>query len=272
MEAYQEEEVLILVKTYPSPSVKYRETTCVAAVTRDGEMRRIFPVPFRLLEGNAQFQKWEWIKARFHQPVSDHRPESRHIDVDSIKREGKIIKIHKGDWGERLKYIDPLVVPSFQALETRRQESGQTLGAFRPTRLLRLEISPADQSEWSDGDKRKLIQDGLFDSSEIKNRALLRKLPFDFHYRYICDGPDGEREYRHKLVDWEAGALYWRCVNDYGKNWEKKFRERYEEDFLAKDLIFLMGTIHRFPGQWLIIGLIYPPKLKPGYAQQLSLL
>lgn len=27
------EELLILTKTYPTPSTKYRETTCVAAVT-----------------------------------------------------------------------------------------------------------------------------------------------------------------------------------------------------------------------------------------------
>jgi hypothetical protein len=26
------------------------------------------------------------------------------------------------------------------------------------------------------------------------------------------------------------------------------------------DLMFLMGTIHRFPNQWLIVSLIYPPK------------
>lgn len=48
------EELLILTKTYPSPSSKYRETTCVAAINRQGEMRRLFPVPFRLLEGGAK--------------------------------------------------------------------------------------------------------------------------------------------------------------------------------------------------------------------------
>jgi hypothetical protein len=33
-------------------------------------------------------------------------------------------------------------------------------------------------------------------------------LPFDFHYRYACEPPAGVRAYRHKLVDWEAGALH----------------------------------------------------------------
>jgi hypothetical protein len=28
----------------------------------------------------------------------------------------------------------------------------------------------------------------------------------------------------------------------------------------SRDLMFMMGTIHRFPDQWLIVSLIYPPK------------
>lgn len=40
------EELLILTKTYPLPSAKYRETACVAALTRAGEMRRLYPRAF----------------------------------------------------------------------------------------------------------------------------------------------------------------------------------------------------------------------------------
>ena len=58
------EDLLILMKTYLSPSSQYRETTCVAAVNSQGDMRRLFPVPYRLLTGDAQFKKWEWITAR----------------------------------------------------------------------------------------------------------------------------------------------------------------------------------------------------------------
>ena len=51
------EELLILTKTYPSPSAQYRETTCVAAVNREGKLRRLFPVPYRLLDGESQFKR-----------------------------------------------------------------------------------------------------------------------------------------------------------------------------------------------------------------------
>ncbi|WP_228124977.1 hypothetical protein [Candidatus Methylospira mobilis] len=46
----QIERVLILAKTYPSPSAQYVETSCVAGINEHGVMRRIYPVPFRYIE------------------------------------------------------------------------------------------------------------------------------------------------------------------------------------------------------------------------------
>ena len=262
------EELLILTKTYPSPSANYRETTCVAAINSAGELRRLFPVPYRLLEGDAQFKKWEWIHARISRTDKDHRPESRRIDADSIERPGKVIQVKRGDWSERIKWIEPHVVESFATLEARRQATGQTLGFLRPTRLVKIEITRLRDSDWTEADKIKLSQDGLFDSEEIRSRALLRKLPFDFHYHYESGG----KVEKHKLVDWEAGALYWHCFDAYGAaGWETKFRQRLETEFGQKDLLFLMGTIHRFPDQWLIVGFVYPPKQPPIRDAQLGL-
>lgn len=262
------EELLILTKTYPSPSATHRETTCVAAISRAGELRRIFPVPYRLLEGDAQFKKWEWISARVSHPNKDHRPESRRIDTDSIERPGTVIEIRRGDWGDRIKWIEPHLLPSFEAMETRRQQTGQTLGFIRPTRLVKLEITRLKNPDWTEVDKTKLSQEGLFDSAAVKARAPLRKLPFDFHYHYESGG----KSEKHKLVDWEVGALFWRCFRDHGPaGWEAKFRQRLETEFSKKDLLFLMGTIHRFPDQWLIVGFVYPPKPSPTRGAQLGL-
>jgi hypothetical protein len=221
-----------------------------------------------LLEGEAQFKKWEWIRARISRTDKDHRPESRRIDADSIVRPGRIIETKRGDWSERLKWIEPHVVQSFEALENRRQTTGQTLGFLHPTQITKLEITRLKNSEWTDGDKIKLSQEGLFDTVTIKSRAPLRKLPFDFHYYYESGG----KVHKHKLVDWEVGALYWNCFQRYGAGgWEDKFRQRLETDFSKKDLLFLMGTIHRFPDQWLIVGLVYPPKQPPARGAQLGL-
>ncbi|MGY0201335.1 hypothetical protein [Leptothrix sp. BB-3] len=42
--------ILILCKTYPSPSARYVETSCVAGMSEDGRLIRLFPVPFRLVD------------------------------------------------------------------------------------------------------------------------------------------------------------------------------------------------------------------------------
>ena len=104
----------------------------------------------------------------------------------------------------------------------------------------------------------------LFSDTEVKKMTqTLRKVPFDFYYRYTCETPDGDKVFKHKIVDWEAGVLFWHCRQSHGIEWEKPFRAKLEQDLTGKDLMFLMGNQHRFQDQWLIISLIYPPKRKP---------
>jgi hypothetical protein len=109
----------------------------------------------------------------------------------------------------------------------------------------------------------KLTTEGLFDDEKIKSRMTLRKMPHHFHYVYECDTPEGAKQFKHKVTDWEASMLYWNCRTSHGPRWESPFRQRLETDFREKDLVFMMGTQHRFPDQWLIIGLVYPPRPKP---------
>lgn len=78
------EKILILAKTYPVPSAKYEETTCVAGITDNGQMRRLFPIQFRFIDGEKQFKKWQWISARVKKAPKDHRAESHIINSESI--------------------------------------------------------------------------------------------------------------------------------------------------------------------------------------------
>lgn len=264
------EDILIFTKTYPMPSLKYRETTCVAACDSSGKMLRLYPVPFRLMDGDQQFKKWEWIRAEIIKAKDDYRPESYKINPDSVQRTRSIIPT-KNDWAERLNWLRPHIVNSFTELELRRQTTKETLGFIRPNRLLGLDITPIKEIDWTEDEKYKLMQDGLFDTEEIKTRALLRKVPFNFHYRYECVSSGRIETHRHMITDWEVGALYFNCQRSHGQNWETPFRQKLEEWFSKRDLIFLMGTVHRFPDQWLIVGLVYPPMPKLAQENQLSL-
>lgn len=266
MTEYHSERLLILTKTYPAPSKKYRETSCIAAINENGDLRRLFPIPFRLLDGEYQFQRWEWIEAKIAKARNDHRPESFKIDIDSIKRLGKIGT--DAAWSERLGRIRHLILDNFSDLETLRQHNGNTLGFIQPIDI-QLHIKPATSQDWTEDERAKLIQDGLFDSPEVRARIPLRKIPYDFYYKYQSSTPGNDNENFHKITDWEAGALYWNCVSRYGNMWEDFFRKKLEDDFSKKDLLFLMGTMHRFPDQWLIVGLVYPPKVE---ARQIPML
>ena len=72
------EKVLITVKTYPTLSKKYGETVCTAGVRADGTWMRIYPVPFRRLEEDEQYKKFDWIETEFIRGRSDPRPETHH--------------------------------------------------------------------------------------------------------------------------------------------------------------------------------------------------
>ena len=231
-------------------------------------MHRIYPVPFRLIEQGSQFQKWQWITAQMQKNPKDHRAESHRIFVDTIECDESSLST-KNNWEARRTWIEKVpTFTSFDEIEQQRQAGKVSLALLKPKKILSLEIKPARNLEWTDEEKSKLLQDqmqgNLFNEIEEKRHIKeLKKIPFDFYYRYVCDTPDGEIESIHKIVDWEAGALYWNCKKSHGNNWEAPFRAKLEADFFEKELLLLLGNQHRFQDQWLIISLIYPPKQKP---------
>ena len=68
--------VFITVKTYPTLSAKYDELVCTAGITEKGKWVRIYPVPFRKLEWEKQYKKYQWIELDLIRSRSDFRLES----------------------------------------------------------------------------------------------------------------------------------------------------------------------------------------------------
>ena len=263
------EELLILAKTYPQPSKQYGELSCVAAVNRQGALRRIYPVPFRLMEGEKQFHKWDWISADVEpRDGKDKRPESRKIDVNSILHLGEIGT--KNAWRERRSWLEPLLAPSLDALEEQRKSNETSLGFVRPSRILKLEITPLPEKDqtWTSEELAYLTTEGLFDSEEVKQRPRLEKVPFTVHYHYELETPEGTQQHKSLVLDWELGALWRNCRRLHGEAWEAPFRAKLEQYLPSRDLIFMMGTHHRFD-HWMIIAPHYPPH--PASTEQLGL-
>ena len=89
--------VFILVKTYPTLSRKYDELVCTAGITEDGKWVRIYPLPFRKLDYEKRYRKYQWLDIPLERNHEDFRPESyRPTSLDNMK-----VGDFVSDWNER---------------------------------------------------------------------------------------------------------------------------------------------------------------------------
>lgn len=273
------ERILILAKTYPSPSAKYGETSCIAGITDHANMRRIYPVPYRRLEGKYQFSKWQWVEVETYPNTQDIRKESRKIYFDRINTHNVIDT--KNKWKERMSWIGG--IPQIDCFKTAGGNAPYldldiSLALYKPTSPVKLEITKAPQPNWNDKELSNLQQveqadNLLFSDEETKPPIkILEKIPYDFYYLMQVKTEDGqEKQVRLKLIDWEVCSSYRTCVRDYGANWEEKFINRIETEMNVRNLQLILGNQHRFQHQWMVVSLIYPPKTNTAEAAQGSL-
>jgi hypothetical protein len=121
--------VRILVKAFPQHSHKYEETVCCAGITDAGRLIRLFPITYRRLAPEHQFDRFDLIEATLTKATSDPRPESFRVDHDSIRvieRGGKLSDESK------VKLWQPHIAPSLEALQHENRSTGRSLGIIEP--------------------------------------------------------------------------------------------------------------------------------------------
>ncbi len=141
---YETKTILVTVKTYPTPSAKYIETTCVSGITEDGHWIRLHPINFRSLEDTDKFPRYSRICVRVNKSTRDIRPESYHLDIDRIEQLGVIPTTN--NWEQRRAVIEPLLSRSVEDLQDQNAAHGTSLGVIRPkeiTRFLVQETAPS---------------------------------------------------------------------------------------------------------------------------------
>jgi len=272
--------VLITVKTYPTLSEKYDELVCTAGFREDGSWVRIFPVPFRKLDYQNQYKKWQWIEIDLVKNRSDFRPESyRPTDLDKEIRLLDEVDT-KGDWCKRKMLVGDKIRYNLTELiaEAKDSKVGTSLAIVKPKEVIDFVWESCDR-EWDKQKMDKVIankaQGSLFDEAETRLVfKVVKKLPYDFSYIFITE--DGKTR-KIMIEDWELGALYWNCLDKAKGNEEeacRKVKEKYlDYMYRQRDLHFFMGTTKQFHNvgynPFIIIGTFYPPKTD---TQQLSLL
>ena len=264
--------VLITVKTYPTLSEKYDELVCTAGFREDGSWIRIFPVPFRKLDYQNQYEKWQWIEIDLVKNTSDFRPESfRPTDLDKEIRIMEKVDT-KGEWGKRKLLIGNKIWYNLSELiaAAKNDKVGTSLAIVKPKDIIDFVWDPCER-DWNKQKMDKVIankaQGSLFDEEETRHVfKVVTKLPYDFSYIFTTE--DGKKR-RIMIEDWELGALYWNCLKNAKGNEEeacKKVKEKYLDNLWhQRDLYFFMGTTKQFhnvsPNPFIIIGTFYPPKI-----------
>jgi hypothetical protein len=245
--------VLITVRTYPTPAWRGVEVSCTAGITDSHQWIRLFPIPYRFLSFDKRFRKYQWIELQVKKST-DPRPESYEADIDSIKIMTEPLP-PDAHWKARKELLYPLKADSLCSLKTQRDASGTpTIGFFKAKTIHSFRIE-ATSTQWTPAQRARLQQSSYFD---VRPKEELEKIPYDFSYRFTCNTPTCPG---HELMctDWEIGESYRKWSKQYGSDWQRYFRDRYEtEMILANDTHFFVGTLHEHPSTWIIIGLFYP--------------
>jgi hypothetical protein len=239
----------ILVKAYPQPSRTYEETVCVAAVSEDGrEMLRLYPIRYRHLPKDRQFDRFDLIEMDAERPRDDHRPESRHVAEDSIR----IVGLGK-DLSDAAKVTlwKPFIASSLKALHEENKASGRSFGIVRPDPgSMKFFCKPVKQtSEQEQALSASLFQQNALFGDPIKP---LQKPEYSFGYRFTSDG----HEHNHLVHDWEVQAAYLAYRRRYGDKALEMLQQAYGQDIPTRNPHFIMGTMKAHPQTFIIIGIL----------------
>ena len=274
------EKILITVKTYPTLSKKYAELVCTAGVNEAGEWRRIYPIPFRQLNSNQKYKKYQWIEVDLKKAPNDRRPES-FIIAGRLELLDDVIPTIDRWHLRREAFINKVEIhEDLTKLIKSAHENKLSLAVFRPSKWLDFVVEQVE-CEW---DPQKLAaleaqkkQGNLFKDAETvaKELEVVNKLPYKFSYQF--QDIKGKKS-KLMIEDWEIGALYWNClrgVDNIEVDAVKKVHQKYWESFVQnkdQDTLLILGTTLQFhnkkaPNPFVIVGVIPLP-----YAIQLSLL
>lgn len=272
------ERLLITVKTYPTLSRKHGETVCTAGIREDGSWVRLYPVPFRRLDEEEQYRKFDWVELDMHKSTKDHRPETHHpADAKAIRLVSHLDT--KDNWRARRRSLRKVTVHrNLQPLLDGAKANTVSLALFKPTRILDFIHEPCER-DW-DSAKVAAMRDASTQGELFADEAwrqtfnLMPKLPYNFSYRFEdADGKQSELQ----VLDWETGMLFHHCLHDACRDETialAKVRQKYIDVFTKTDLHFFLGTMKEFhgfsPNPWVIIGVL--PLPHPPEVEQMELL
>lgn len=219
----------------------------------------MYPITFRRL-ADRRFAKFQEITCKATRPRDDARPESLRVDQDSIKLVGEPLPTRGRGWARRMALL-PAPSRSLEEVQAAQRANGTSLGMFRPKEIIRLVKRPAEA--WTEREKAYLRQEHLQLGDEASRELSdLEQIPWSFSYEFTCDDERCTKSHTLRIIDWELGAAFRRWTGSYGDRWEEVLREKFERELPASDLHLVVGNIAIHPRNFVIIGLLRPPRPK----------
>jgi hypothetical protein len=246
--------VLVTVKAYPQVS-DVGESVCVAGIDLD-ESRwiRLYPLPFRDLPSDRQFEKYSTIEVAVQNNRYDARPESVVPNIDTLSVVAP--PLPAGKWKRRRDAVLPLEQPSMCEIRRLQQRDGTSLGLFRPAELLEFIHEEREARDWSP-DKQMVIDQGRM---LVPEKSPLELIPYRFLYRYRC--ADARcTTHRQTIVDWEVAQAFRNFRALVGERLAlDQVREKFERVWASdRDTYLYTGNQAKHPQGFLVLGVFWPP-------------
>lgn len=269
------EQILMVVKTYPTPSGKYGELVCTAGIRlRDMSWVRIYPYPFRLIKPDYQFKKYDIIEIPLYKAKDDKRPESyKPFDINTIRH---IENLKVDDyWSKRMPYIRSTAFSSVKELQdlmlSEDNQWGPTIRPI-PVQSETAQVTFEKQGEkWSEDDLRKLedaqlkMSMNLFMDTDPKEIfRVLRRVPYKI--RLTFTDLTGET-YKMPILDWEIAQLFFNSKKSVKTDDEalEKVKYKIEKQIFSKnrEVFLIVGNYHhRYKQRWQLAvdGFVWPKR------------
>lgn len=264
---YELAEVMVTVKTYPTPSERHIETVCVAGVRLDTptpQWIRLYPIPFRVMGFDYQFGKYQIVRVPVQaRGTKDPRPESYSPDNSKLELGEKFDTGR--NWARRRDLLGPLVgertvcelIAANRAV--RMNQPAPSLGLVKAEDV---HLSIQEGRPWKPNQAakaRRAVEPTLFDEAAIRNE--LEPMPYEIKLRYKCQ-ESGCRGHNQTLIDWEVGAAAFNWKNHYDeasipgrllKKWESMFTPE-------RDSHVFVGNQHQYRHSFSALGVWSPKK------------
>lgn len=256
----REIELLTVVKSYPNPSRSLGESVCVVGISKELGLVRLYPIPFRDLADDQKFSKYQLIRLQVRDPRQDKRPNTFRPVLDSLQVIGDPIP-PADNWHDRKEWVMPLISESMCSIQAQQEESGVSMGVFKPAEIIDLKQEEDERKEWTPAEITKLSQTDMF---LTRDKKILDKIPYKWSYRYRCsDASCGGHE--QQIIDWELGQLYRNLIRagmtDAG-DIHREVKRKYLMEICGpdKDVYFFTGNMAKRHHNFLILGVFWPKK------------